>query len=87
MDPHPQEDAAYHRIRYFLPRWLSGKEPACQCRSTEETLSSIAGSGSSPGGGHGNLQQYCCLENPTGRKELDVPEVTEHAHTEAPQGL
>ena len=27
-------------------------------------VSSIAGSGSSPGGGHGNLQQHCCLENP-----------------------
>ena len=24
----------------------------------------IPGSGSSPGGGHGNLQQHCCLENP-----------------------
>ena len=28
---------------------------------------SIPGSGSSPGGGNGNLRQYCCLENPTDR--------------------
>ena len=29
--------------------------------------SSIPGSGRSPGGGHGNLLQYSCLENPTDR--------------------
>ena len=28
---------------------------------------SIARSGRSPGGGHGNLFQYSCLENPTDR--------------------
>ena len=27
-------------------------------------VSSIAGSGRSPGGGHGNPPQYACLENP-----------------------
>ena len=27
----------------------------------------IAGSGRSPGGGHGNLFQYSCLENPMDR--------------------
>ena len=27
----------------------------------------IPGSGSSPGGGHGNLLQHSCLENPTDR--------------------
>ena len=27
----------------------------------------IPGSGRSPGGGHGNLLQYSCLENPMGR--------------------
>ena len=30
-------------------------------------LGSIPESGRSPGGGHGNLLQYCCLENPTDR--------------------
>ena len=28
---------------------------------------SILGSGRSPGGGHGNLLQYSCLENPMDR--------------------
>ena len=27
----------------------------------------IPGSGRSPGGGHGNPLQYCCLENPLDR--------------------
>ena len=46
---------------------------------------SIPGFGRSPGGGHGNLLQYSCLENPPrqrslagyspwGRKELDTTE-------------
>ena len=30
-------------------------------------VSLIPGSGSSPGGGHGNPLQYCCLENPMDR--------------------
>ena len=30
-------------------------------------LGSIPGSGRSPGGGHGNLLQYSCLENPMDR--------------------
>ena len=33
-------------------------------------LSSILGSGRSPGGGHGNLFQYSCLENPHGQGSL-----------------
>ena len=43
-----------------LPRWLSGKESACDA----ENLGSIPGSRRSPGGGHGNPLQYSCLENP-----------------------
>ena len=30
----------------------------------------IPGSGRSSGGGHGNLLQYSCLENPNGRRSL-----------------
>ena len=30
----------------------------------------IPGSGRSPGGGHGNPLQYCCLENPVDRGAL-----------------
>ena len=51
-------------------------------------MSLIPGSGSSPGGGHGNPLQYPCLENPMDRgawwatvhrvAELDTTEATEH---------
>ena len=30
----------------------------------------ISGSGTSPGGGHGNPLQYSCLENPHGQRSL-----------------
>ena len=60
---------------YWLPRWFSGKESACQTGDS----GSIPGSGRSPGEGNGNPLQYSCLENSTdrgdwraiwGRKEL-----------------
>ena len=43
-----------------------GKESACNAGD----LSSIPGLGRSPGGGHGNLLQYSCLENPHGQRNL-----------------
>ena len=43
-----------------LPRWLSGKESACNSKD----VSSISGLGRSPGVGHGNTLQYSCLKNP-----------------------
>ena len=39
-----------------------GKESACNAGDLEE--------GRSPGGGHGNPLQYCCLENPQGQRGL-----------------
>ena len=39
-----------------LPRWLRGKEPACNAGRAGST----SGSGRSPGGGHGNPLQYSC---------------------------
>ena len=49
-----------------LPRWLSGKESACNARVTgDEGL--IPGFRRSPGRGHGNPLQYSCLENPMDR--------------------
>ena len=42
------------------------KESAC----TGGALGSIPGLGRSPGGGHGNPLQYCCLENPHGQMSL-----------------
>ena len=44
-------------FRPMLPRWLSGKESACNAGDT----GSIPGSGRSPGGEHGNPLQYSCL--------------------------
>ena len=43
--------------------WLSGNESACNAGD----FGSVPGSGRSPGGGHGNLLQYSCLENPRDR--------------------
>ena len=45
-----------------FPRWLSAKEPTCQCgRQRRRAL--VPGSGRSPGEGSGNPLQYSCLEN------------------------
>ena len=49
-----------------FPDGTSGKEPACQCRSCKDA-GSIPGLGRSPGGEHGDLLQYSCLENSMGR--------------------
>ena len=49
----------YH-ILIGLPRWLSGKESACQCRRLEFD----PGLRISLGKGNGNPLQYSCLENP-----------------------
>ena len=46
-----------------LPRWLSGKESACQAGDA----GSIPGSERSPGEGNGNPLQYSCLGNPMDR--------------------
>ena len=65
-----------------LPRWLSGKESACNAG----VAGLIPGSGRFPGGGHGNPLQHSCLENPMDREvwqdtgrgvtESDTTEVT-----------
>ena len=49
-----------------LPRWLSGKESACQCGRCRGA-GSISGLGRSPGVGNGNPPQYSCLRNPMDR--------------------
>ena len=46
-----------------FPRWLSGKESACQAGD----VGLISGLERSPGEGNGNPLQYFCLENPMGR--------------------
>ena len=49
-----------------LTSGFAGKESACQCRDAKD-MSSIPGSGRSPGEGNGNPLQYSCLENSTDR--------------------
>ena len=44
-----------------FPGGSAGKESACHAGD----LGLIPGLGSSPGGGHGNLLRYSCLENPS----------------------
>ena len=64
-----------------------GEEFACNAGY----LGSISGLGRFHGGGHNNPFQYSCQENPHGqrslagfslwgRKESDIPKVTEHAY-------
>ena len=48
------------------PGGSDSKESACNVGD----LGSIPGLGRSPGGGHGNPLQYCCLENPHGQRSL-----------------
>ena len=47
-------------------RWLSGKEPACQCRRCKRRGFN-PWVWKSPERGHGNAVQYSCLENPMDR--------------------
>ena len=46
-----------------LPRWLSGKESACNAGDAH----SVPGLGRSTGKGNGNPLQYSCLGNPMDR--------------------
>ena len=50
-------------ITHRLPRWLGGKESACQFRRH----GLIPESRSSPGEGNDNPTRYSCLENPADR--------------------
>ena len=60
-----QEYSIYVCIVYtlMLPRWLSGKESACNVGGAGDS-GLIPGLGRSPGGGTGNPLQHSCLENP-----------------------
>ena len=70
-----------------FPGGSGGKKPTCKVGD----LGLIPGLGRFPGGGHGNLLQYSCLENPCGQrnladsspwgcKELDTTEWLSTAH-------
>ena len=73
-DPHTHSSVvsnSFSNYRFTISYTSSGF-PWCS-DSKESTyssrdLGSIPGSGRSPGGGHGNLLQYSCLENPQGEE-------------------
>ena len=57
------------------PGSSDGQESACnagdQGQEGSETPRVSLGSGRSPGGGHGNILQYSCLDNPHGQRSLE----------------
>ena len=55
-----------------FPGGASGKEPICITGDIRD-VGSIPGSGRPPGGGHGNLCQYSCQENPMDRGAWQAP--------------
>ena len=52
-----------YKVIWGLPRWLNGKESACQSGG----VGLISGSGRSPGEGNGSPLLYSCLGNPIDR--------------------
>ena len=60
---HDWSDLVCMHIYLGFPGSSAGKESAWNAGD----LGSVTGSGTSPGGGHGNLLQYSCLENPRDR--------------------
>ena len=66
-----KEDGISTCISYKgLPRWLSGKESACQAGHTGNA-GSVPDLGRSPGGGNGNPLQYSCLERARWQRSLE----------------
>ena len=55
-------------IMLGLSWWLRSKESTCKAEAAGDAGSS-PGWRQSPGGGHGNLLQYFCLENPKDRED------------------
>ena len=62
-----------------FPGGASGRNLPANAGDIGDT-DSIPGSGSSPGGGHGNASQYSCLENPMGRGDWWA---TDHSDAES----
>ena len=50
-----------------LPKWLIGKESACEAEDAGETVKLIPGLRRFPGGGCGNSLQDACLKYPMDR--------------------
>ena len=59
------------------------KESTC----SERDLGSIPGLKRSPGGGHGNPLQYCCLENSYGQRSLEGCSLWGHKESDTTERL
>ena len=70
-------------LNWGLSWWLSSKEFARSARKTRD-VGLIPGLGRSPGGEHGKLLQYYCLENSVDRGawQTTIHGVTESIRTE-----
>ena len=66
-EKHYECERREYNLKLGLLQWFSCKESACNAEDTGD-MSSIPGSGRSPGGGNGNPFQYSCLENPLDRE-------------------
>ena len=53
------------------------KSPPANARDMRD-VGSIPGLRSFPGGGHGSPLQYSCLENPHGRRSLELQSMESH---------
>ena len=66
------KEAASSRECSFAPAWASRVvlvvKTCLPVLGDVTDVGSIPGSGSSPGGGHGNPLQYSCMENPMDRR-------------------
>ena len=58
------------RVLFIWDTWKSGGSDGKKSTHNVGDLGLIPGLGRSPGGGHGNLLQYFCLENPHGQRSL-----------------
>ena len=63
---HWRRDRLPNPVFLGFPSGSDGKESICNAGD----LDSTPGLGRSPRGGHGNLLQYSCLENPHGQRSL-----------------
>ena len=68
-----EESDTTERLHFTYRGFPGGSEVKASARNAGG-LSSIPGSGRSPGEGNGNPLQYSCLENPMDHKELDRTE-------------
>ena len=93
----PWQDLGTHSplwgvIFILFPKWHSGKESTCQCRTCKRHVFKSPEWGRSPGVGNSNPLQHSCLENSMdkipcslGSQRVRHDQVTEHTHVHIAQ--